>query len=50
MALTPYSEGFYNGRKYEQKRIIEILEKYLGEVDWEDLVKLIEGEKVSEDR
>jgi hypothetical protein len=50
MALTPYSEGFYNGRKYEQERIIKILEKYLGEVDWEDLVKLIEGEKVSEDR
>lgn len=33
------------GIKSEQKRIIELLDKYLGNVDWEDLIKLIKGEK-----
>jgi hypothetical protein len=50
MNLTPYSEGFYNGRRYEQERIIKILEQHLGNINWEDLVKLIEGDRTVEDR
>jgi hypothetical protein len=48
MTQTPYSEGFFNGRTYEQKRIIELLEEHLGNVNWEDLVKLIEGKSENE--
>jgi hypothetical protein len=50
MTHTPYSQGFINGRAYEQKRIIELLEKHLGEMDWEDLLKLIQGESSNENR
>jgi hypothetical protein len=48
--MTPYTEGFFNGRSYEQKRIIKLLEEHLGNIDWEDLVKLIEGDSKNEDR
>jgi hypothetical protein len=48
MTETPYTQGFYNGRAYEQKRIIELLEEHLGNIDWEDLVKLIEGKSKNE--
>jgi hypothetical protein len=50
MVMTPYTEGFFNGRDYEQKRIIKLLEKHLGNMDWEDLVKLITKGSQSEDR
>jgi hypothetical protein len=43
MADTQYTEGFQNGRAYESKRIIKLLEENLGDIDWDDLVKLIEG-------
>lgn len=41
MAETPYTEGFRNGRVYEQERLIKLLEKHLGEIDWDELVELI---------
>lgn len=44
MADTPYTEGFRNGRLYEQERIIKLLEERLGEIDWDDLLALIRAE------
>lgn len=41
---TPYTEGFQNGRTYEQERILKVLEEHLGEIDWDELVKLIRAE------
>jgi hypothetical protein len=38
---TEYSKGFINGRAYEQKRLIELLEEHLGHMDWDDIKKLI---------
>jgi hypothetical protein len=40
---TPYTQGFRNGRAYEQERLIKLLEKHLGEVDWDDLIAIIKG-------
>jgi hypothetical protein len=42
---TPYTEEFQNGRAYEQKRIIKLLEKHLGNMDWDDIKKLITKEE-----
>jgi hypothetical protein len=44
MADTPYTEGFRNGRAYEQERILRILEEHLGEIDWDELVERIRAE------
>jgi hypothetical protein len=33
------------GIRTEQERIIQLLDKNLGNVDWDDLIKLIKGEK-----
>jgi hypothetical protein len=38
------TKGFENGRAYEQERILKVLEEHLGEIDWDDLVKLIRAE------
>jgi len=42
---TPYTEGFENGRAYEQKRLIELLEEHLGNMDWDDIKELITKEE-----
>ena len=42
---TPYTEGFENGKAYEQKRLIELLEEHLGNMDWDDIKKLITKEE-----
>ncbi len=42
---TPYTEEFQNGRAYEQKRIIKLLEEHLGNMDWDDIKKLITKEE-----
>ena len=33
------------GIKVEQERIIELLDKNLGNIDWDDLIALIKGER-----
>lgn len=36
-------EILYVGMQMEQDRIVKILDKYLGEVDYDELMKLIKG-------
>jgi transcription termination factor NusB len=40
-----YSSGFVDGVTDEQERIIELLDKHLGHMDWDDLIALIKGEQ-----
>lgn len=40
---TPYTQGFYNGMAHQKKRVIELLEEHLGNMDWDDIKELIEG-------
>lgn len=35
----------YFGMKLEQERIIKVIDRYLGEVDYDDLIALIKGEQ-----
>jgi hypothetical protein len=48
MGLTDYTisdkKYFNSGREYERERILKVLEEHLGNMDWDDLVKLIKGE------
>ena len=39
-----YQQGSIHGAQIEQERIIELLENNLGNMNWEDLLKLIKEE------
>ena len=40
-----FSEGVDKGVELEQERIIKVLDKHLGELDYEDLIELIKEDK-----
>lgn len=40
-----YEKAVNNAKAGERERIIKILDENLGTMDWEDLIKLIKGEK-----
>lgn len=42
--MADYNIGYATGKEYERERILKILEKHLGEIDWDDLAKLIRAE------
>jgi hypothetical protein len=41
---TPYTQGFLNGMAYQKERLIRLLEEHLGNMDWDDIKKLISKE------
>ena len=47
MGLLDYTisdkKYFNSGREYERERIIKLLEEHLGNMDWDDLLELIEN-------
>lgn len=43
--LHDFNLGYQAGTLDERDRIIELLDKSLGHVDWEDLIALIKGEQ-----
>jgi hypothetical protein len=40
-----YQEGMAHGAELERERIIQLLDKNLGLLDWDDLVCLIKGDE-----
>jgi hypothetical protein len=43
-----YQEGMAHGAELERDRIIKLLDKNLGRLDWDDLVKLIRQEDIDD--
>lgn len=43
-----YQEGMAHGAELERDRIIKLLDKNLGRLDWDDLVKLIRQEDLDD--
>jgi hypothetical protein len=43
-----YQEGMSHGAELERERIIQLLDKNLGRLDWDDLTKLIRQEDLND--